>query len=46
MVLVAHYYEGKHQGSGNGILIVIAIIAVLIVTAAVYGVYKLGEAIF
>jgi hypothetical protein len=45
-LLREHYYEGKHQGSGNGILIVIALIAILIVTAAVYGVYKLGEAIF
>lgn len=45
-LLKEHYLEGKHQGQGNGILIVIAIVLFLVVAAAFYGVYKLIEAIF
>ena len=45
-LLKEHYYEGKHQGSGNGLLALIAIAAVLVVAAAFYGIYKLFEAIF
>ena len=45
-LLKEHYFEGKHQGSGTGTLVVIAIIAVLMVAAALYGVYRLLEWIF
>lgn len=45
-LLKEHYLEGKHQGSGNGLLIAIAIIAIVLVAAAFYGTYKLLEAIF
>jgi hypothetical protein len=45
-LLKEHYLEGKHQGSGNGILIVMAIVAIILVVAAFYGMYKLIEAIF
>ena len=45
-LLKEHYFEGKHQGSGNGLLVLIAILAILIVTAAFYGTYKLFEALF
>lgn len=45
-LLKEHYFDGKHQGSGNGILIAIAIIAILIIAAVFYGVYKILEAIF
>jgi hypothetical protein len=45
-LLKEHYYEGKHQGSGTGLLIAIFIIALLIVVAIVYGMWKLFEAIF
>jgi heme/copper-type cytochrome/quinol oxidase subunit 2 len=45
-LLKEHYFEGKHQGSGNGILILVVIVTVLIVAAAFYGMYKLFEAIF
>jgi len=45
-LLKEHYYEGKHQGSGNGLLLVIVVVCVLIVAAAFYGTYKLFEAIF
>ena len=45
-LLKEHYYEGKHQGSGSGILIVIAIVSLFVVSASIYGVYKLFEAIF
>jgi hypothetical protein len=45
-LLKEHYFEGKHQGSGNGLLLLIASLAVLIVAATFYGIYKLVEAIF
>ena len=41
-----HYYEGKHQGSGNGILLLILAGCVILVAAAFYGMYKLAEAVF
>lgn len=45
-LLKEHYFEGKHQGSGNGILVVVAVICVIVVAAAGYGMYKLFEIIF
>ena len=45
-LLKEHYYEGKHQGSGSGILILVALVAIFIVVAAVYGIYKLFEVLF
>ena len=45
-LLKEHYYEGKHQGSGNGILVIVAIICLLLVAGACYGLWKLFEAIF
>lgn len=45
-LLKEHYYEGKHHGSGNGLLILIGLICLVIVAAAFYGTYKLFEAIF
>ena len=43
--LKEHYFEGKHQGSGKGLLVAIALVAVIVVGAAFYGMYKLLEAI-
>ena len=45
-LLKEHYFEGRHEGSGNGLLLAIAIVAVLLVAGAIYGVYKLVEALF
>ena len=45
-LLKEHYFEGKHQGSGNGLLLVIVILSVILVAAAFYGMYKFFEAIF
>ena len=45
-LLKEHYVDGKHQGSGTGLLIFVAVVAVLMVAAAFYGIYKLAEAIF
>jgi hypothetical protein len=45
-LLREHYYEGKHQGSGTGLLVLIFLIIVLIVAAVVYGIWKLAEALF
>jgi len=44
-LLKEYYFEGKHQGSGKGLVAVIAITSILLVAAAVFGVYKLFEAI-
>lgn len=44
-LLKEHYYEGKHQGSGTGLLIIIFLIAILIVAAVVYGIWRLIETI-
>ena len=45
-LLKEHYFENKHQGSGKGLLIVVALLAVILVGAAFYGMFKLLEAIF
>lgn len=45
-LLKEHYIEGKHQGSGNGIILLVVICAILLVAAALFGMYKLLEAIF
>jgi hypothetical protein len=45
-LLKEHYYEGKHHGSGNGILIIMVVSCLIIVAAAFYGMYKLMELIF
>jgi hypothetical protein len=45
-LLKEHYLEGKHQGSGNGIILLVVICAIILVAAAFYGMYKLFEAIF
>lgn len=45
-LLKEHYFEGKHQGSGNGLLFTVIICAIVLVGAAFYGIYKLLEVIF
>jgi hypothetical protein len=45
-LLKEHYYEGKHEGSGNGLLLVIVVLCLLVVGLAFYGMYKLLQAIF
>lgn len=45
-LLKEHYFEGKHQGSGNGLLVLISIIAIILVAGAFYGIYKIFEALF
>jgi hypothetical protein len=45
-LLKEHYFEGKHQGSGSGLLFTIIICSIILVAAAFYGMYKLLEAIF
>jgi len=45
-LLKEHYFEGKHQGSGKGLLIAVAVFAVVLVGAASYGMFKLLQAIF
>lgn len=44
-LLHEHYFQGKHQGSGKGLLFLVAFICVIIVIAACYGMYKLIELI-
>jgi hypothetical protein len=45
-LLKEHYYEGKHQGSGNAILLVVLVISIIIVAAAFFGMYKFFEWLF
>jgi Domain of unknown function (DUF4112) len=45
-LLREHYLEGKHQGSGTLLLVVTIVVAITVVAAACYGMYKLLEAIF
>jgi len=45
-LLKEHYFEGKHQGSGKGLLIISALLAFVLVGAASYGMFKLLEAVF
>lgn len=45
-LLKEHYFEGKHQGSGTGLLFMIALIAIVVIALVVFGVYKLFEALF
>ena len=42
-LLKKHYQEGKHQGSGTGILLFIALIFLVILVAIIYGLYKLFQ---
>lgn len=42
-LLKEHYLEGKHQGAGTGLLVTIIIISVVIIAAAMYGIWKLIE---
>lgn len=45
-LLKEYYYEGKHQGSGTGLLVIIFLIAIVVIGAVVFGIWKLMEAIF
>ncbi len=45
-LLKEHYFEGKHQGSGTGILIFVAAACIIVILAAVYGIYKFFEWVF
>src|SRR5690606_18667660 len=45
-LLKEHYFEGKHQGSGAGILILVATICIIVILATVYGIYKFFEWVF
>lgn len=45
-LLKEHYYEGKHQGSGTDLLLIILFIALLIIAVIVYGIWKLLEWLF
>lgn len=42
-LLRAHYAEGKHQGSGKGVIIVILIVLVLTFVLLIYAAWKLME---
>ena len=45
-LLKEHYLEGKHQGSGAGLLLIIGVIAALVIAAVVFGIWKLLDALF
>ena len=45
-LLREHYYEGKHQGSGAGLLLIIFLIILVVTAAIIYGIWQLFEALF
>lgn len=45
-LLKEYYHEGKHQGSGKGLLIAMLLLTLLIIGALGYGIWKLFEALF
>lgn len=45
-LLREHYYEGKHQGSGKGLLALILFIAAAILALVILAIWKLIEFIF
>ena len=45
-LLKEHYLEGKHHGSGRGLMIIVAFVGLAIVVAISYGILKLMEALF
>jgi hypothetical protein len=45
-LLREHYYEGKHQGSGTGLLLIIFLIILVVTAAIIYGIWQLFEALF
>ncbi len=45
-LLKEHYFQGKHQGSGTGLLIIIFLIAIVVIAAVVFGIWKLFQALF
>jgi hypothetical protein len=45
-LLREHYFEGKHQGSGSGLLLLMFSIAIVVIGALIYGIWKLTETIF
>jgi hypothetical protein len=45
-LLKEHYIEGKHEGSGTGILVFIVITFLVMLIGIVYGLYKLFEFLF
>jgi hypothetical protein len=45
-LLKQHYHEGKHQGSGTGILVTIVLITFIILILIAYGFFKLFSYVF
>lgn len=45
-LLREHYFEGKHQGSGKGLLALIIVIALTLVALVVWGAWKIIEFLF
>lgn len=42
-LLKEHQLEGKHTGSGTGLLIVVALVLLLLMFLVIFGLWKLGE---
>jgi hypothetical protein len=45
-LLKEHYYEGKHQGSGKGILILIVLFALIAIASVSYATWKFFQWVF
>lgn len=45
-LLREHYYEGKHQGSGKGLIALIVLIAIILLALVILAIWKFVEFIF
>lgn len=45
-LLKEHYQEGKHKGSGTGVLITVAIVLIVLIALIVWGMVELGQWLF
>jgi hypothetical protein len=41
-LLKKHYHEGKHQGSGIGLIIIVALVLLACLALLIFGIWKLG----
>jgi hypothetical protein len=45
-LLQEHYYEGKHQGSGKGVLVIIVLFALIVIASISFATWKFFQWVF